>query len=78
LPPARNAGKLRQGKQPGNHGEANGICVHRINAYAPFFGLIAQFVNIALFPLYLMLFAILMFIMSEKVNALVHPHPLKV
>ena len=37
----------------------------------PLFGLIAQFISFSLFPLYLMLFAILMLVMSEKVNTLI-------
>lgn len=37
----------------------------------PVFGLIAQWVNISLYPVYLLAFALLMIVMSERVNALV-------
>ena len=34
----------------------------------PLFGLIAEHINIALFPLFLMLFAVLMIVMTERLN----------
>lgn len=41
---------------------------------SPLFGLIAEKIHIGLYPLYLMSFVILMFIMVEKVNALSQNH----
>ncbi len=37
----------------------------------PVFGLLAEAVTIGLYPLYLMLFAVLMLVFSERVNAAV-------
>lgn len=65
---------------PSNFGENNSqaiIGVQMASAYVgttlmpPIFGFIADNINIGLYPLYLILFAILMIIMSERLNAAV-------
>lgn len=61
---------------PYNFGHENSqtiIGIEMASAYAgstfmsPFFGLIADYINIGLYPIYLLFFAILMLVMSEKV-----------
>lgn len=62
---------------PGNFGKENSqaiIGVQMASAYIgstfmpPLFGLIAQHVNISLYPVYLLLFAVLMIVMTERLN----------
>ena len=62
---------------PQNFGEENSqalVGVQMASAYTgstlipPLFGLIAQYVNIAFYPLFLMIFAVVMFIMTEILN----------
>ena len=62
---------------PTNFGEENSqslVGIQMASAYVgstfmpPLFGLIAQFINIALYPVYLAVFAVVMLIMTEKLN----------
>ncbi len=65
---------------PANFGPENSqaiVGIQMASAYSgstlmpPLFGLIAQYVNVALYPLYLGIFAVLMFVMTESANKLV-------
>ncbi len=62
---------------PANFGPENSqaiVGIQMASAYSgstfmpPLFGLIAQYVNVALYPLYLGIFAVLMFVMTESAN----------
>lgn len=62
---------------PANFGEENSqaiIGIQMASAYTgttfmpPLFGLIASYINIGLYPLYLLIFVILMILMSERLN----------
>ncbi len=65
---------------PDNFGKENSqaiIGIQMASAYVgttfmpPLFGLIAQYVQIGLYPIYLLIFAVLMIVMSEKLNGIV-------
>ncbi len=69
---------------PANFGKDNSqavIGVQMAAAYTgttltpPLFGLIAQYVSIGLYPVYLLLFGLLMFLMSERLNRIVAKRP---
>lgn len=69
---------------PANFGKENSqavIGVQMAAAYIgttltpPLFGLVAQYIHIGLYPVYILLFALLMFFMSEQVNRLAAKRP---
>ena len=55
-----------------NHGVSNGCCLYRHNDTAPLFGLVAAQISIGLFPVVILLFALIMMLSSEKVNRILY------